>query len=81
MLALDENGAVASGLAGMVIKTKEGVWIIDHKSDRGVVAVVFSRYRQQLDAYIGLLTSTGENVLGVGVNWTRQGKVALNHLV
>ena len=80
LLALDDNGSVMSGIADLVVKTKEGVWIIDHKSDQvDDIAVAFSLYRQQLDAYIGLLTSAGENVLGVGINWIRQGKVTFSH--
>ena len=34
LLALDDNGSVMSGIADLVVKTKDGVWIIDHKSDQ-----------------------------------------------
>lgn len=78
LLGLDENGSVVSGVADVVVKTKEGIWVIDHKSDNvDDVVVAFDGYRPQLEAYAKLLTNAGKNVIGIGINWIRDGKMVL----
>ena len=45
---------------------------IDHKSDN---VDDFNSYQEQLDAYISHLVKSGENVLGVGINWVIKGQI------
>ncbi len=79
LLALDDNGSVLSGAADLVVATDDGIWIIDHKSDQvDDPELAFNHYRPQLDAYARSLSSAGENVLGVGINWIRRGEVVLS---
>ena len=81
ILALDNQGSVVSGIVDLVVRTGEGVWIIDHKSDRiEDPEAAFNRYRPQLDAYVHALSGAGENELGIGINWIRFGVVVLSRI-
>ena len=76
LLALDSHGSVVSGTADVVAECAQGVWIIDHKSDRIDDPVEALReYSRQLDAYAEAMQAQGSRVLGVGVNWTRRNEV------
>lgn len=78
LLGLDANGSVVSGTADLVIETRDGIWIIDHKSDRiDDSAAGFQHYLPQLDAYAAVVSGTGKNVQGVGINWVRRAEIAL----
>lgn len=78
LLGIDDNGSVVSGTADLVLETDSGVWIIDHKSDQVEdPEAAFDKYRPQLQLYAKLLESMGHNVLGLGINWIRRGKVLL----
>jgi len=80
LLGVDGNGSVVSGTADLVLETGDGLWIIDHKSDRvDEPEAAFSHYRPQLEAYSGLLQGMGYRVLGLGINWIRRGEVVLQH--
>lgn len=79
VLFSDDNGTVVSGTADLIIRTPEGVWIIDHKSDQVDDPVKgFATYQSQLASYARGLGLEGEKVLGVGVNWIRRGEVLLS---
>jgi len=76
LLGIDENGSVVSGIADMIVRTEEGVWVIDHKSDKvDDVVNAFNGYQEQLNSYKYLLESAGEKVLGVGINWIKEGVI------
>lgn len=76
LLALDEKGSVVSGTADLIIRTPEGVWILDHKSDRVEDPEAgFQRYRTQIQAYVQAVAAQGTKVLGAGINWIRRGEV------
>ena len=80
LLAIEENGSVISGAADLVLKTDDGGWIFDHKSDRiDDPKKAFAIYRPQLESYAKSLASDGENVLGTGINGDQLGVVVLSH--
>ena len=79
LLMLDRRGSVVSGTADLIAHTERGVWVIDHKSDNiDDPAEAFQRYGNQLDAYAMALAAQDMHVLGVGINWIRQGVVTLS---
>lgn len=79
LLTLDENSSVVSGTADLVVKTNDGIWIIDHKSDQvDDLEAAFINYKPQLDSYAKSLANDGEKVLGTGINWISRGKVVLS---
>lgn len=76
VLAMNGNGSVLAGLVDLIVRTAEGAWILDHKSDRVEdVNAVFRTYLPQLQAYKQALTAAGETVLGVGIHWIRRGEL------
>lgn len=76
LLSLSPEGSVVSGTADLIVRTAEGVWIIDHKSDQVEdPAQVFAVYAPQLAAYATALEAEGQRVLGVAINWLRRGVV------
>ena len=78
LLVLDGQGSVVSGTADLIVETPEGLWVIDHKSDRvDDPAQAFGGYRPQLTAYARALSAEGRTVLGVAINWVRRGEVVL----
>ena len=78
LLGLDDKGSVVSGTADLVVQTRDGVWIIDHKSDQiDDPKKAFNQYRPQLECYASLLQSAGHVLLGMCINWIRRGEVAL----
>ncbi len=76
LLFIDPAGSVVSGTADLIVRTKKGAWVLDHKSDRVESTLeAFREYQAQLEAYRNALVSEGETVLGVGINWIRRGEV------
>jgi ATP-dependent exoDNAse (exonuclease V) beta subunit len=68
-----------NGLVDLVVEMEEGIWIIDHKSDRiDDSLAAFGKYQAQLGAYTDALKKSGENVLGTAIHWIRQGDVVVN---
>jgi len=78
ILALTDQGTLMNGLVDLVVETKKGIWIIDHKSDQIEDSLTaFGKYQAQLGAYADALGKSGENVLGVAIHWIRNGDVVL----
>ena len=76
LLVLDDNGSMISGTADLIVRTTEGVWVLDHKSDRVEdIEERFLEYLPQLQAYERALQAAGDQVLGVGIHWIRRGEV------
>ena len=76
LLTVDASGSVISGTADLIVETAEGVWVLDHKSDRtDDPSARFQHYRRQLDSYARAFSRQGTNVLGVGIHWIRRGEV------
>lgn len=76
--ALDEQGTVVSGTADLIVETTEGIWVIDHKSDRvDDPLTAFVNYRPQLESFANALSRRGKQVLGTGINWIRRGEMLL----
>jgi RecB family exonuclease len=81
LLALNAAGSVVSGTADLIVRTPEGAWIVDHKSDAiEDPKAAFAKYRPQLDAYAAALASGGERVAGVAIHWVRRGEVVVARL-
>jgi ATP-dependent exoDNAse (exonuclease V) beta subunit len=78
LLSLTEQESVMNGLIDLVVETKDGCWIVDHKSDQIDDAVIaFGSYQAQLGAYADALSRSGRNVLGTAIHWIRKGEVVL----
>jgi ATP-dependent exoDNAse (exonuclease V) beta subunit len=81
ILALNEDGSVVSGMVDLIVETRRGVWVIDHKSDLVEDPVeAFGNYRAQLETYAAALAREGKTVLGVAINWTRGGVMVFLNL-
>lgn len=80
ILVLDAQESVVSGSIDLLVETKEGFWIIDHKSDvTEDIEGRFLHYLPQLRCYAHAVgkARTDKPVLGVGVNWISRGGVIL----
>ena len=78
LLHVDSVGTVVSGTADLLVHTRQGVWIVDHKSDWIDDPVQgFAKYQPQLQAYRDALEAAGTKVAGVAVNWVRRGEVVM----
>jgi len=77
-ISVNENGSVVNGTVDLVIKNKEGIVIIDHKSDLIESSKEsFDKYRNQLDIYANSLEDKMGPVISVGIHWIRKGEVVL----
>ena len=73
----DDNGIIISGIIDLLIETKDGCWIIDHKSrkpDNPEKELI--NYWPQLQAYQQGLEQN-HKVLGVGINWLLDSAVSI----
>jgi hypothetical protein len=60
------------------VRTTEGAWIIDHKTDSiADPALSCLAYAPQLDAYAAALEAAGIAVAGTAIHWIRRGEVVL----
>ena len=78
LLGKTAEGSVLSGVADLVVETEEGLWVIDHKSDRvGNLDDGFRMYLPQLRSYAGVLVDSGNSkaVVGLAINWMHRGVV------
>jgi len=67
---------VVSGTADLIVRTTDGAWIIDHKSDRVEDPLqTFLAYQPQLEAYAQALAGEGSPVRGIAIHWIRRGEV------
>lgn len=83
LLYMNEQGTVVSGIMDLLVETKDGFWIIDHKSDLSDnLETRFSSYLPQLLCYAEAVQKAEQlkPVLGVAVNWTAFGKTMLHYL-
>ena len=77
----NEDGIIVSGIIDLLIESKEGYWVFDHKThiptDSGKE---FLDYWPQLQAYCEGLDEIGvkKKVLGTGVNWVVNNMVSLS---
>ena len=68
ILALDEQGTVASGTADLVVETSEGLWVIDHKSDQvDDSEAMFINYKPQLESYANASPTLGSRYWALGL--------------
>jgi ATP-dependent exoDNAse (exonuclease V) beta subunit len=75
MLAKTHEGATLSGIIDLLIETENGYWIVDHKTDIKTNDEQFKKHLPQLLAY-AQYTKLDKPILGVAVNWVREGKVS-----
>ncbi|GAM10470.1 ATP-dependent helicase/nuclease subunit A [Geobacter sp. OR-1] len=81
ILAQDNNGSVLAGSIDLLVETKDGLWIIDHKSDQSDdLEGLFAFYKSQLECYGQAMKSIypAKKLMGYVVNWASHGKVSLN---
>lgn len=79
ILSKTEQGSTVSGSIDLLLETKIGYWIIDHKSDKVEdFEEQFKHHYPQLEAY-AKFTKLDKPLLGLGVNWIKSGKMSLNH--
>jgi len=74
----NEAGAIVSGVVDLLIDEDRGYWIIDHKSDQvDDVNAAFSTHLPQLLSYASIIDGCRDKpVLGVGINWVRDGQIS-----
>ena len=79
VIALDENGTVVEGIIDLLVETRDGYWVIDHKSDRiDDTNERFAYYFGQLDLYRkGINSLATKPVCGLAINWVSRGEVTL----
>jgi ATP-dependent exoDNAse (exonuclease V) beta subunit len=66
-LSVNELGQTVSGTIDLLVETKTGYWIVDHKTDK---VAEYSNHHPQLMAYAQSL-KLDKPVLGLAVNWVR----------
>ena len=77
-ISIDDKGSVVNGTIDLVIKNKEGIVIIDHKTDKVDDSVLsFENYKNQLKMYSEALEKEMGRVVSVGIHWIRKGEVVL----
>jgi ATP-dependent helicase/nuclease subunit A len=78
-VALNEQGSTVHGAIDLFVETKDGVWIVDHKSDQTEDREArFKYYWPQLKAYAAAVENVGGlPVRGVAVNWISAGEAML----
>lgn len=78
LLHVNDHGTVVSGTADLIVRTPQGAWIIDHKSDPiEDPAQAYLTYAPQLAAYAAALDAAGISVVGTAIHWIRRGEVVL----
>jgi ATP-dependent helicase/nuclease subunit A len=76
--AMTADGGVCTGIIDLLVETPNGLWVIDHKSDRSTdEGAIFENYWPQLLAYQNALLELGHRVDGVGLNLVNEGKLQL----
>jgi ATP-dependent exoDNAse (exonuclease V) beta subunit len=78
--AKNSDGSVIGGTIDLLVETKNGYWIIDHKSDETEDREDrFSTYWPQLECYARAISEgMGLPVLGVAIHWTCHGEISLH---
>jgi ATP-dependent exoDNAse (exonuclease V) beta subunit len=79
MLAKSDAGAVVSGIIDCLLETDAGYYIIDHKTDEDSGDKALEHHLQQLAAYAKYL-KLDKPILGIGINWIREGCVQLSQI-
>jgi len=76
LLAQVEKGVTLNGIVDLLIESKEGYWIVDHKTDLDISDQQFNHHLPQLLAYAKYL-KLSKPVLGIAINWVRAGKLTV----
>jgi ATP-dependent helicase/nuclease subunit A len=75
------DGGVCTGIIDLLVETPNGLWVIDHKSDRFTdEGAILGNYWPQLLAYQEALLELDLQVAGVGLNLVNEGKLLLARL-
>ncbi len=79
---MNARGTVISGSIDLLIETKDGFWVMDHKSDQVKeidLQTLVAWYHPQLQAYCEALVELYPNkpVLGIMINWSGLGKLTI----
>jgi ATP-dependent exoDNAse (exonuclease V) beta subunit len=79
IVAADRFGSVINGTIDLLVETKDGYWILDHKSDETEEREErFAIYWPQLECYArAIKEEMGAAVLGVAIHWACFGEISL----
>jgi ATP-dependent exoDNAse (exonuclease V) beta subunit len=79
IVAEDKAGSVINGTIDLLVETKEGYWIIDHKSDETEAwEVRFVTYWPQLECYTrAIYQGMSLRVIGVAIHWACCGQISI----
>lgn len=82
IVAENMAGSVIGGTIDLLVETKDGYWIVDHKSDETDHRERrFLRYWPQLECYASAVShGMGTRVAGVAVHWVCYGEISC-HLI
>jgi len=71
VLAGNHDGTIITGTIDLLAETRDGLWIIDHKSDEPEdPATAFNHYLPQLGCYAQALSEgLGQRVSGLAIHW------------
>lgn len=77
ILYKDKNNSTISGSIDLLLESKDGYYIVDHKSDKVIdFNVQFEHHYAQLDAYAKSVR-LDKPMLGVAINWIRYGQLSI----
>ena len=78
IVAENKAGNFISGTIDLLVETRDGYWIVDHKSDQTDEREGrFMRYLPQLDCYAkALVEGMGYRVVGVAIHWVGYGEIS-----
>jgi len=82
IVAENKTGNVISGTIDLLVETKDGYWIVDHKSDETDGRERrFMRYLPQLDCYAKAISEgMGLPVAGVAIHWVSYGEISCRRI-
>jgi ATP-dependent helicase/nuclease subunit A len=78
IVAKDKSGSVINGTIDLLVETKVGYWIVDHKSDdTDDREARFATYLPQLKCYArAMAEGVGATVIGVAIHWACFGEIS-----
>jgi ATP-dependent exoDNAse (exonuclease V) beta subunit len=79
--AKNTDGSVIGGTIDLLVETKDGYWIVDHKSDEVEDREDrFATYWPQLECYARAISEGMKSpVLGVAIHWACHGQISFTH--
>jgi len=78
LTAQNRNGSIIGGFIDLLVETKDGFWIFDHKSDEPEnLEETYQHYLPQLTCYAQALTDgMGLKVINIAIHWACVGEIS-----